>query len=157
MLQKSQNRRKYPCDSFREVGSHTYISIYIYKIISLCTPAHALMSSSQSHLIIPGFHDDTSKKCFSACSFRSSAPGRKGWPDTPLTLRRRNVAAQVVEELKTVTYATPPMEERRKTTKKPLTLTIQLPDIYFLYIISLSLSLSLSIYIYIYLYVWNVA
>ena len=33
--------------------------------------------------------------------------------------RRRNVAAQVVEEeLKTVTYATPPMEERRKKKKK---------------------------------------
>ena len=28
--------------------------------------------------------------------------------------RRRNVAAQVVEELKMVTYATPPMEEHRK-------------------------------------------
>ena len=27
--------------------------------------------------------------------------------------RRRNVVAQVSEELKTVTYATPPMEERR--------------------------------------------
>ena len=30
--------------------------------------------------------------------------------------RRRNVAAQVADELKAVTYATPPMEERRKTT-----------------------------------------
>ena len=32
--------------------------------------------------------------------------------------RRQNVAAQVMEELKTVTlYATPPMEERRKKRK----------------------------------------
>ena len=28
--------------------------------------------------------------------------------------RRRNVAAQVADELKIVTYATPPMEERRE-------------------------------------------
>ena len=32
--------------------------------------------------------------------------------------RRRNVAAKVAEELKTVTYATPPMEECRKKRKK---------------------------------------
>ena len=32
--------------------------------------------------------------------------------------RRRNVAAQVAEELKTVTYTIPPMEERRKKRKK---------------------------------------
>ena len=32
--------------------------------------------------------------------------------------RRRNVAAQVAEELKTVIYATPPMEERRKKKKR---------------------------------------
>ena len=32
--------------------------------------------------------------------------------------RRRNVAAQVAEELKTITYATPHMEERRKKEKK---------------------------------------
>ena len=31
--------------------------------------------------------------------------------------RRRNVAAQMAEKLKTVTYDTPPMEERRKKTK----------------------------------------
>ena len=31
--------------------------------------------------------------------------------------QRRNVAAQVAEELKTVTYAAPPMEERRKKEK----------------------------------------
>ena len=31
--------------------------------------------------------------------------------------RRWNVAAQVAEELKMVTYATPPMEERRKKGK----------------------------------------
>ena len=30
--------------------------------------------------------------------------------------QRRDVAAQVAEELNTVTYATPPMEERRKKT-----------------------------------------
>ena len=34
--------------------------------------------------------------------------------------RRRNVAAQVAEELKTVTYATPPMEKRRKKDRKLL-------------------------------------
>ena len=36
--------------------------------------------------------------------------------------RRRNVAAQVAEELKTVTYAKPPpMEERRNLKKKKMT------------------------------------
>ena len=35
-----------------------------------------------------------------------------------LYTRRRNVAAQVAEELKTVTYATPPLEECRKEKKK---------------------------------------
>ena len=41
MLQKSQNRTKYPCDSFREVGSHIndiyifyfliiFVNVYIY-------------------------------------------------------------------------------------------------------------------------------
>ena len=34
-----------------------------------------------------------------------------------LYLRRRNVAAQMAEEYKTVTYATPPMEERRRKNK----------------------------------------
>ena len=34
--------------------------------------------------------------------------------------RRRNVAAQVTEELKTVTYTTPPMEECRKKGKKSM-------------------------------------
>ena len=34
--------------------------------------------------------------------------------------RRSNVAAEVAEELKTVTYATPPMEERRKKKKGAL-------------------------------------
>ena len=38
-------------------------------------------------------------------------------PDFP---RRRNVVVQVAEELKTVRYATPPMEERRKKRKKML-------------------------------------
>ena len=33
--------------------------------------------------------------------------------------RRWNVAAQVVEELKAVTYATPPMEEHRMKRKDP--------------------------------------
>ena len=36
----------------------------------------------------------------------------------PLYPRRRNVAAQVAVELKPVTYATHPMEERRKKDKK---------------------------------------
>ena len=34
--------------------------------------------------------------------------------------RRWNVAAQVAEELNTVTYATPPVEERRKKKEKRL-------------------------------------
>ena len=34
--------------------------------------------------------------------------------------RRRNVAAQMAEELKTVTYVTPPMEESRKKRRKKL-------------------------------------
>ena len=40
-------------------------------------------------------------------------------PSMHLYPRRRNVAAEVAEELKTVTYATPqaPMEERRKKEK----------------------------------------
>ena len=33
---------------------------------------------------------------------------------------RRNVAAQVADELKTVTYATPPMEERTKKERKKI-------------------------------------
>ena len=43
--------------------------------------------------------------------------------------RRRNVAAQVAEELKTVTYATPPMEERRKKRKTHLPTKIQIQSL----------------------------
>ena len=39
--------------------------------------------------------------------------------------RRQNVAAQVVEELKTVTYATPPMQERRKKISSDFGLSTQ--------------------------------
>ena len=47
------------------------------------------------------------------------AQTKKGQFHLKLHPRRRNVAAQVAEELKTVTYATPPMEERRKKERKP--------------------------------------
>ena len=40
----------------------------------------------------------------------------------------RNVAAQAAEELKTVTYATPPMEERRERKKKDLALWLKTFD-----------------------------
>ena len=45
------------------------------------------------------------------------------WKRTKITgkhlyLHKQNAAAQVAEELKTVTYATPPMEERRKKERK---------------------------------------
>ena len=35
-----------------------------------------------------------------------------------LQYQRRDVAAQMAEELKTVTYATPPMEKRRRKQNK---------------------------------------
>ena len=37
--QKSQNSRKYPCDSFREVGYYLYCPVYIYFLNSLLSCA----------------------------------------------------------------------------------------------------------------------
>ena len=45
-----------------------------------------------------------------------------------MKIARQNLAAQVVGELKTVTYATPPMEERRRRRKKAYHVTVPLPS-----------------------------
>ena len=49
---------------------------------------------------------------------------RKHGPESCAHPRRRNVVAEEVEELKTVTYVTPPMEER-KTSKKAVHMCIK--------------------------------
>ena len=43
---------------------------------------------------------------------------KQKYPACICTPRIQNVAAQVAEDFKTVTYATPPMEERRKKKEK---------------------------------------
>ena len=48
----------------------------------------------------------------------ATVPIATTWPYQVSHPRRRNVAAQVAEEFKTVTYATPPREERRKKERK---------------------------------------
>ena len=73
---------------------------YLSELIPLyTTPVCALRSSSQSRLTIPGFHENTNKKCFGARFFRSSAPAL--WNSLPWSLKVDSSSASFKRQLKT--------------------------------------------------------